>query len=285
VGELGKHNTILSACGRRHYVREFPGPLSIKTVVHGSAVWRTDAGRFELDAGRFLILNDGQPYSFTVESKTPVETFCIFFRHGFVEGAHDAASRPPERMLDDPLRQPQASLGFFERLHEHNPRLNARLEAIRLAVPGSAAAPEWLEDQLMALALDLVALRGDVRREAARLPVVRAATRAELHRRLLRGRQFLDESCAEPVCLADAARAACLSAFHFHRLFRQAFGETPHTYLTRRRLERAARLLDQTDWPVRAICSDVGFQSLGAFSSLFRRRFGLSPRSYRKLGQ
>jgi len=283
--ELGKENAILSARGRRHHVHEFPGPLSIKTVVRGAAVWQTDAGRFEVDAGRLLILNDGRPYSLTVESESPVETFCIFFRQGFVEGVHDVASRPAGRLLDDPFGQPRQSLGFFERLHECDPKMHARFEAMRLAVARAAATPEWLEDKLIVTAFDLIALRGDVRREAARLPAVGAATRAELHRRLVRGRQFLDESFTLPVRLADAAEAACLSVFHFHRLFRQAFGETPQAYLTRRRLARAARLLRQTDRPVLAISSDVGYRSLGAFSTLFRRRFDLSPRAFRKLGE
>jgi AraC-like DNA-binding protein len=280
-GELGKHNAILSARGRRHAVREFSGPLSIKTVVRGSAVWQAAAGRFELGPGRFLILNDGSPYSLTVESERPVETFCLFFQRGFVESARDAVQLAHAQLLDNPFEPPQGSIGFFERLHDDDPRLRARLAAMRLAVGDGTATPEWLEQQLVATAFDLIALRGEVAREPGRLPAIKAATRAELYRRLVQGRQFLDESYREPLRLADAALAACLSPFHFHRLFREAFGETPHAYLTRRRLARAAQLLEFTGRSVLDICGEAGFQSLGAFSSLFRRRFGQSPRAYR----
>jgi len=81
--------------------------------------------------------------------------------------------------------------------------------------------------------------------------------------------------------LSDVARAACLSPYHFHRSFTVAFGKTPHQYLTAHRLERAAQLLRRTPMSVTQICFDSGFESLGSFSSLFRRNFGTSPREFR----
>src|SRR5205823_14407191 len=69
---------------------------------------------------------------------------------------------------------------------------------------------------------------------------------------------------------------------HFLRLFKAAFHETPLRYLRRRRLERARRLLTQTDLPVTDICLRVGFESLGSFSTLFRRFAGASPREFRR---
>ena len=78
------------------------------------------------------------------------------------------------------------------------------------------------------------------------------------------------------------AAAACLSRAHFIRSFRDAFGETPHRYLQRRRIERAMELLRNTDTPVTEICLAVGFTSLGTFSRTFRDVLGASPRAYRR---
>ena len=64
-------------------------------------------------------------------------------------------------------------------------------------------------------------------------------------------------------------------------MFKQAFGQTPMQFLQARRLDEARRLLSGTDQPVTAICLAVGFESLGSFSWLFRKRFGLSPRQFR----
>jgi AraC-like DNA-binding protein len=84
------------------------------------------------------------------------------------------------------------------------------------------------------------------------------------------------------VTLADAAAAAHLSPWHFLRLFREAFGETPHQFLTRLRIERARYLLTVTRRSVTDVCLDVGFSSLGSFSTLFSRRVGLSPAAFRR---
>lgn len=82
----------------------------------------------------------------------------------------------------------------------------------------------------------------------------------------------------ESVSIADAARAACLSRYHFFRAFRAAFQVTPHQFLTTQRLERARLLLRGGKHTVTAVCLESGFQSVGSFSSLFRRHFGVSPR-------
>ena len=86
---------------------------------------------------------------------------------------------------------------------------------------------------------------------------------------------------AEPLDVADLARAAGLSQAHFSRAFRKAFGESPHAYLLTRRLERAAALLRNTDDSVADICVAVGLTSIGSFTTSFKRMFGTTPAAYR----
>ncbi len=100
-------------------------------------------------------------------------------------------------------------------------------------------------------------------------------------RYLLRARDLADARYADPLTVADLARAARLSPAHFSREFRRAFGESPHQYLLTRRLERAAALLRTTDWSVAAVCVSVGLTSVGSFTTSFRRMFGLTPTAYR----
>jgi AraC-like DNA-binding protein len=92
----------------------------------------------------------------------------------------------------------------------------------------------------------------------------------------------MDRAYAQPLDVAAVARVAHVSEAHFSRQFRATFGETPHRYLQRRRVERAMELLRETDRPVTEICFDVGFSSLGTFSRTFRDIVGESPSRYRE---
>ena len=101
------------------------------------------------------------------------------------------------------------------------------------------------------------------------------------NRRLLRARDAMDRAYAEPLDIPTVAAIAHVSEGHFIRTFRAVFGETPHRYLQRRRVERSMFLLRETDRPVTDICFDVGFTSLGSFSHMFRRIVGETPSAYR----
>jgi AraC-like DNA-binding protein len=103
----------------------------------------------------------------------------------------------------------------------------------------------------------------------------------ELNRRLLRARDAMDRAYAEPLNVAAVAAVAHMSEAHFSRTFRQVFGETPHRYLQRRRVERSMFALRETDRDVTDICMDVGFSSLGTFSRTFREIVGVPPSQYR----
>jgi len=100
--------------------------------------------------------------------------------------------------------------------------------------------------------------------------------------RLCRARDYLADCYCDRVKLENAAQKACLSRFHFNRLFVRAFGETPHEFVTRRRIEEAKKLLLRDAHSVTDICFAVGYESLGSFSTRFRSLTGLSPASFRR---
>ena len=104
----------------------------------------------------------------------------------------------------------------------------------------------------------------------------------EVYRRLCRARELIDHCYDHPLSLDQISSEACFSRYHFLRLFRQAFNKTPHQYLIQRRIERAKVLLRSRRLSVTDVCFEVGFQSLGSFSSLFRKCVGDAPASYRK---
>jgi AraC-like DNA-binding protein len=103
----------------------------------------------------------------------------------------------------------------------------------------------------------------------------------QLNRRLLRARDAMDRAYAEPLNVRAVAAVAHISEAHFIRSFRAVFGETPHRYLQRRRVERSMFLLRETDRSITDICFDIGFTSRGTFSRTFREIIGQAPSDYR----
>jgi AraC-like DNA-binding protein len=95
-------------------------------------------------------------------------------------------------------------------------------------------------------------------------------------------RNYLGDCYCDYVTLEGAAQRACLSRFHFNRLFVRVFGETPHEFVTRRRIEEAKKLLLRDGDSVTDICFAVGYESLGSFSTRFRSLTGLSPAAFRR---
>lgn len=115
-----------------------------------------------------------------------------------------------------------------------------------------------------------------------RLPAARRTTREELFRRLQRGREYLERNFSGTADLTATARAACLSPFHFLRLFKIAFGRTPHQYLTDLRLQAAQRRLVESSEPVGSIGLSLGFENVNSFGRLFRRHLGVTPMDFRR---
>lgn len=280
---LGAQNAVLTGRGVRRHTTSFTGPLSIKGVIEGCGTWGTAEGRYELVPGTVLLIHDGEPYTLTIDSLQPVETFNFFFERGFVEEAYRASITGSRKLLDDPVEERQSGraglpvLHFAERLHFETPLARELAEAHRRLKAG-----EPLEESFYAAALQLAQTQCDAGRRIAKLPALRASTRAELARRVGIGTSFLHANLDRRVTVAEAAREACLSPFHFHRLFASFHETTPHRYLTRLRLQRARALLRGTQRDVAEVALACGFESLGSFTTLFTKTFGTSPARFRR---
>ena len=107
----------------------------------------------------------------------------------------------------------------------------------------------------------------------------------QTYKSLAHARDFMRDAYQSPISLPDIAAQANLSPYHFQRVYRRTFQETPHEFLTRLRIERAKTLLARGSHNVTEACFEVGFSSLGSFSTLFVHRVGLSPSEYRRYAQ
>jgi len=258
------------------------GNLSIKCAFGGQEHYQVRGRSIAVDDSCYLVLNAGEWYNCSIYSPTPVESFCLFFRPSLVEEVMGSLLTPVDRDLDEPAAPSTQPVQFLQRLHAHDPVLTPKLLALRAAVRSGRSDLLSMEEQFHFILEALLAVHRSVYQEVDAVPALRHATRQELYRRLHQARDFIHSDPAGDTDLEAAARVACMSKHHFLRLFKQVFGETPHQFRTRRRLEIAQRLLRTTEWPVVQIGLEVGFENPGSLSRLFRTRLGVSPEQYRR---
>jgi len=103
----------------------------------------------------------------------------------------------------------------------------------------------------------------------------------DVYKKIVSAKLYIDDNFNEPIDLDRLSREACLSRFHFHRLFTRIYRLTPHQYLTRKRIEQARKCLAGNELTITEICNEVGFESIGSFSTLFKKEIGHAPTHYR----
>jgi AraC family transcriptional regulator len=157
-------------------------------------------------------------------------------------------------------------------------RMRALLESIAAEMEaGDAGWREVVRSLVHQLSIHLLRAHVNVQRsdefELSRVGIV--------DRRLRRAIEFMHDNCGRELSLAEIARAAFLSEFHFARLFKKITGVTPHTYLGVLRVEKARRLLAETDLPIAEIGAQVGYAGQSHFTKVFREAAGLTPKAFR----
>lgn len=103
----------------------------------------------------------------------------------------------------------------------------------------------------------------------------------DVYKRVVAAKMYIDDNMHEPIKLEQVSKKACFSPFHFHKLFTRIYKITPHEYLTQVRIAAAKRMLGQKETSVSQVCHNVGFESLGSFSTMFKKKNGVSPQAYR----
>jgi AraC-like DNA-binding protein len=245
---------------RRCDIPRHPDGLSIRAVWGGRQWCEVNGRSVAVDDDNYLILNPGVPCITRIDSPYPVESLTICFGPG-------AGS--------------EAGQGFVENLQPHDGLVSPVLRFIRAHLARGLTDEQWYEEQLAFLLERMCQGRRKLLEHIDGLDFIRPATRREACRRIGLATDFLHTHYARNIRLATLARIACLSKFHFLRLFTLIHGVTPHTYLRRKRVEVAVRLLESTRHSVSEVTASVGFSFESTLLRHVRRHTQLSPRQLR----
>lgn len=269
--------------GRAYLAEVTDPPLSLKCMFNGQARYHLYGGReYIVDDANCLVLNEGTPYAIEKASRTPVETFCIFFPPWMLSTVLDGLLKDQGGLLDNPGLASAASHGFYEKTYSFAELDSRRIQALRKCSASGAMEALWAEQQIYLLLSDLLGIHESVEHRIARLPHARLSTRRELYRRIHWAVDYIHSCPQDTLSIARLASVAAMSPYHFLRSFRAITGLSPHDYVARYRLERACDLLRRERVSVTEIAGLVGFASLPSFISRFKSHFGMTPLQYRK---
>jgi AraC family transcriptional regulator len=280
----GRENCIIWGRSRHADFGPCTHTLSIRAAWGGVEHCHVDGRVLGVDADSFLILNHGKIYSTSIRAMQPVESLSICFRPDLVEQMHGQATASIEQALtrgDSPVeRTPE----FMENLQPHDSTVSPVLRFIRAHLARGFVDEQWYEEQLTFLLARMQLHHEKLQKQVDNLALIRPATRREVYRRIGLATDFLHTHFAQDVDLSTLARMAFLSKYHFLRLFTLVHGITPRTYLQRKRISAAVRLLESTRLTMSEIAASVGFAEESTLVRQARRWTKLTPRQIRAGG-
>jgi len=277
----GKDNAVMYAPETDAEYHPFEQRLSIKACWGGEERYFIDNRTLTVDDDNYLIFNDRRTYGSCLRSVRPVRSFSVFFRPGFAEEVLGGMLTPQDRILDRSNYTNGRSVEFAEHLRPHDRIVTPVLRYIAFHVEQGVDDHAWYEEQLSFLLERMLSSHRSTTTAVKSLSAIRPGKRQELYRRLTWGRDFIQSNYRQQITIDDMANAACLSKYHFIRLFHALEGVTPYRYLQQKRVAAAQRLLSTTQLSHVEIAEQVGFDHRSTMFRHMRRLTGRSGRQWR----
>jgi len=270
----GWPNVIMNAKASGVVRDGIKGPLSIFANISGQSAVTVDRYRVSLPPGTFFLSNAGQFYTLEI-GKTSTETANIHFGETFSAGAFRSLARTPDQLLENESND--AIPSFYNRVI----RADATFQHLLQSALRPEISPMEEEQVLFDILGHLLEKESQLRKQVDQLKALKHSTKSEIMRRLLLATDYLHSVTDSQPELDDLARISCLSKFHFLRLFKIAFGQTPHQFLTTLKLQQAKALLQHSQQEVKTIATSLGYKDASTFSRQFHQHIGVYPSQFR----
>lgn len=271
-------NTIIfaSTCKKYFYPSHSTPHLLVANFRNPGAYLLNDR-QISTNDKSFYFLNPGDKLEINFRHNLPTDTFLILFNNNFITEVINICQSTTNGLLERPFeinntefRTP--SVPFF-----FNSAILRCFNSIKTNGMDDLFNPDCL---LSDLVVEFFKLRHDTIPEIEKINAKRKSTREELYRRITLAKLYMEENALLPLTIDQIAIVACLNKFHFLKVFKDMHGITPHQFLINKKLEKSLVLLKSGNFSIGEICQLVGFESLGTFTNLFKRRYGQSPSKF-----
>ncbi|MCK6691249.1 MAG: helix-turn-helix domain-containing protein [Thermoanaerobaculia bacterium] len=266
-------NCLLFADNVVRYLK-FETTFSVRLCLTNSVTYLAGNQRIDMLPGSYFAMNEGVEME-CLPTLPHTKAAVVFFTKALLGDVNRTLGNDEKMLLDDPAGG-TPRLHFLEHLHRQPSKLSTQLQSIAHQMAASGRDDQSCPDHLFyTLAENLVRFDRQTRQQIDGIKARSASTKQELYRRVLAARAFMFDQWEDPLSLDEVARYACLSPYHFHRSFREAFGESPMRWFKKLKLERARALLATES--VSATALRCGFADVFSFSKAFKRAWGVAP--------
>ncbi|TKC06658.1 helix-turn-helix transcriptional regulator [Pedobacter polaris] len=275
-----KHNIIFNTVSDYSYCDDHVGCLSFKTILSGEEWYVVNNRRIAVRPGQFLILNDEQNYSCSIDQEK-VKGFSVFFKKEFATEVFRDEMSNEETILDNPFNVAEKSPEFFQTLKYITPDLQLQLTTLISALENDDF-HAMTDEKLVFLLEHLIRSHQSDTKRIDRVAAIKLSSKIEIYKRLCIAKDLLHSTFMDSLDLHTLSITACLSVPQLIRQFKSVFQVTPHQYLIALRLKRAVELLKFSHKPINEITWECGFENVSAFCRAFKTAYGAQPLNYRK---
>jgi AraC-like DNA-binding protein len=236
---------------------------------------------YRVSPERFLLINEGQVFKTSVKSDMENRMVTIAFKVGLAEKIHRDLTRRTDHLIDHPF-ETSDKISFFEKSYSMNDFFKSKILELITPLPGRDRDPVQMEEEFENILVYVLMLQKSIRQQIATIDKVKASTRVEVYKRLNWALEFVHGHFQNDISVDQLAMQSCLSSFHFKRLFKAFFNESPYQYIKRLRLEKAQTLLT-AGYSVQEVCKAVGWKDPSSFIRMFRETQAITPARYGQL--
>lgn len=280
----GWPNVIINTETSFSHRPDIKGTFSIFSNLSGASYCMVDGRKVRVEEDMFFISNKGQEYTLDIDEPAPTETFNIHFSTKMVEEYMGSLGENEDYLLDNTCGS-NNDVAFFTRLYPKDAYFNSVIHLLKRKGHSGELTDLMTEELLAALLQHFLDTNKLLKEEVASIRTAKASTRGEIYKRLSMATDHIHSYYAQDITLDDLAGRACMSKFHFLRLFKEVLGRTPYQYIASVRLTKAAGLLRSTALTAAEISWMVGYEDPTSFNRAFYNFHKYRPQAYREMAK
>jgi len=281
---LKNENQIYSETVQQADYPEHKSNFSIKTVFSGNRIFNIGRRQLNLYPESFLVIKKGTTYSSKIDSSVPVHNLSISFSPSFLGDFNRMQKYNHTELLDEPFHDgdfPEFSL--VETIYPFSGDMKYNIMHLKDHLEQGATDDLLINEYLHHCLINYYKVYNkEVVNKSERLNFLNSSTKVEILKRLTLAKEYIISNYNKKIELQDIARHSCLSVNHLMRTFKQAYGQSPHQFLIKTRIDRAIYLLRNTNYPINEIVAMIGFECPSSFIRLFKSFKKLTPGKYKQ---